>query len=90
MTKKILLFFMGVMTWFLLCSPVFAENFYIENYDVNILVNKSKQAHITENMDVYFTVSSHGIYRDIIHKNATVKNILVSEFLLLHQTLILK
>ena len=70
---------MGVMTWFLLCSPVFAENFYIENYDVNILVNKSKQAHITENMDVYFTVSSHGIYRDIIHKNATVKNILVSE-----------
>ena len=79
MTKKILLFFMGVMTWFLLCSPVFAENFYIENYDVNIQVNKSKQAHITENMDVYFTVSSHGIYRDIIHKNATVKNILVSE-----------
>lgn len=79
MTRKILLFFMGVITWFLLCSPVFAENFYIENYDVNIQVNKSKQAHITENIDVYFTVSSHGIFRDIIHKNATVKNILVSE-----------
>lgn len=79
MTKKVLMFFMGVLTSFLLCSPVFAENFYIENYDVNLQVNKSKQVHITENIDVYFTSDMHGIFRDIPHKNASVSNIMVSE-----------
>ena len=79
MTKKVLMFFMGVLISFLLCSPVFAENFYIENYDVNLQVNKSKQVHITENIDVYFTSYMHGIFRDIPHKNASVSNIMVSE-----------
>ena len=79
MTKKILIYLMGVITYFLLFTPVFAENFYIENYDVNIQVNKAKQAHITENIDVYFNINMHGIFRDIPHNNGTITNIHVSE-----------
>ena len=47
------------------------ENFYIENYDVDMVVNKNKSVAITENIDVYFTSSSHGIFRDIPYKNYT-------------------
>lgn len=79
MPKKFFIFIMGVITSLLLCAPIFAENFYIENYRVDIQVNKSKQAHVTEKIDVYFTSSSHGIYRDIPHNNATITNIRVSE-----------
>lgn len=52
--------------------PAVAENFYIENYDVDMVVNKNKSVAITENIDVYFTSSSHGIFRDIPYKNATI------------------
>ena len=79
MTKQLLILFTGIITYLLLCVPAFAEKFYIENYDVNINVNKSKQAHIIETIDVYFTDSAHGIYRDIPHNNATITNIRISE-----------
>ena len=75
---KILIFFVGLLL-FLLSGSVFAEDFYIRNYSVNIDVNKSKQAHITEKIDVVFMKSSHGIYREIPHKDAKIKNISVSE-----------
>ena len=74
--KKILTF---IFCWIVLACPVLAENFYIENYNVNIIVDKNKSADITENIDVYFTNSSHGIYRDIPIQNATLSNISVSE-----------
>lgn len=60
-------------------TTAFAENFYIKNYDVNIEVNKNKQVHIKENIDVYFTSNMHGIIRDISHPNATISNIVISE-----------
>lgn len=76
MIRKILF---GIIALFFLCSPVSAENFYIENYDVIMNVTKQKQVHITETISAYFTQSSHGIYRDIPHKNGTITNINVSE-----------
>ena len=77
--KKFLFFFEVVITWLLLCVPAFAENFYIEKYDVDIVVNKSKQLSITENIEVFFTNSSHGIYRKIFPEKATITDIDVSE-----------
>ena len=56
-----------------------AENFYIDNYDVNIVVDKNKSAKIIENIDVVFTNYSHGIFRNIPFQNASITNIDVSE-----------
>ncbi|MBP3820915.1 DUF2207 domain-containing protein, partial [bacterium] len=69
-----------VLSWMLLFCPAFAENFYIQNYNVNIDVDKNKSANIIENIDVYFTYPSHGIYRKIPYKNASITNINVSEY----------
>ena len=63
----------------ILCTPVMAENFYIENYDVNISVDKDKTAHVTEKIDTNFTASSHGIYRTIPLKGNSITNVHVSE-----------
>ena len=62
-----------------LISPVFAENFYIENYNVQIDVDNNKSAAVTETINVFFTHPSHGIYRDIPYKNAKITDINVSE-----------
>ena len=56
-----------------------AENFDIINYDVEILVDKNKSAFITETIDVNFFNPSHGIYREIPYKNASITDISVSE-----------
>ena len=74
--KKLFLMIFTIL--FFIC-PVFAENFYIENYDVKINVDKNKSALIQEDIYVYFTRSSHGIYRDIPYKNASITDISVSE-----------
>ncbi len=76
-------FLFGIFIVFLfslgLICPVLAENFYIENYDVNIIVDKNKSADITEKIDVVFTSPCHGIYRDIPLKDASISNIEASE-----------
>ena len=76
---KNLIAFLGVMVCVLFYTPVFAEGFYIENYDVDLQVNKNKQVHITEHIGVYFTEKSHGIYRDIPCNGARITNVQVSE-----------
>ena len=70
--------FLLLLFTFLVCSPVFAENFYIENYVVNLNVNKDKSVQIVEDIDANFTTPSHGIIREIPHPNATIDNIDVS------------
>ncbi len=60
------------------CS-VFAENFYINNYDVDMKVGTDKTVNITENIDVFFTNSSHGIFRNIPLSNGEITNVNVSE-----------
>lgn len=75
--KKILGLIFGFLICIFIAVPAFAENFYITNYDVNINVDKDKTAHVTEKIDVYFTVSSHGIYRTIPLKGNIISNISV-------------
>ena len=73
--KKIFGLIFGLLIYIFVSIPAFAENFYITNYDVNINVDKNKTAHVTEEIDVNFTVSSHGIYRTIPLKGNTISNI---------------
>lgn len=74
--KKIILF---LFLCFFTCLQASAENFYIKNYDVGMIVNRAKQVHITETIDADFQYSSHGIVREIPLKDSEVKNISVSE-----------
>ncbi len=58
-----------------LSISLFAENFYIDGYDINIKVDEAGKAHITEDMNVVFTAPSHGIYRDIEYIFSNPNNI---------------
>lgn len=56
----------------LLCARTFCSaqelsdyDYYIENYDVQVVANKDRSYDITETIDVYFNIESHGIFRDI-------------------------
>lgn len=76
MLKKILLFF-GLVCF--LGNPVFAENFYIDNYDVKMKVNNDKSINVVETIDTYFTISSHGIYRTIPLDGNKISDIFTSD-----------
>lgn len=77
--KKIILLFIFIFISIISSSPAFAENFYIENYDVKMNVNEDKSVDVIENIDVVFTAPSHGIYRTIPLKDDKITNIKVSE-----------
>ena len=76
--KKVI-FFILLMLSVLCGSEVFAENFYIDTYIVNAKVNKDKSVNIYEEITVYFTNPSHGIYRTIPLNNDEVSELQVSE-----------
>ena len=42
-----------------------ASNFWIEDYDVQVVVNEDDTYEVTETISVHFTLPSHGIYRTI-------------------------
>ncbi len=59
--------------------PVNAENFFIENYNVILQVNREQNVWVTEDIEVFFTQSSHGIILDIPATRSHISNIDVSE-----------
>ena len=71
--KKFLLCSLTLAINFLIANVSLAENFYIKNYDVEMQVANNKTITITETIDVFFTNSSHGIYRKIPTKNQVVR-----------------
>ena len=77
--KKLILLLIFIFVSIFAVNPAFAENFYIENYDVKMNVNEDKSVDVIENIDVVFTAPSHGIYRTIPLQNNKIKNIKVSE-----------
>lgn len=76
--KKILLGIITAFVCIIFSNAAFAENFYIENYDVNLKVNEDKSVLVTENIQVQFTNPSHGIIRAIPYKNASISNVRVN------------
>lgn len=77
--KKTVILISALLLWLSLSPSALAENFDITNYDIEIRVDKNKSAIITETIDANFFNPSHGIYRKIPLKNATITNIRVSE-----------
>ncbi len=63
--KKFLLTIFAFAISILFANAAFSENFYIQNYDVNMQVSENRVVHINETIDVFFTNPSHGIYRTI-------------------------
>ncbi len=63
MKKRTLL--LPLLLMFLPLAHLAAENFTFENYSVEINVLENNSYEITETLDVDFTVSSHGIIRNI-------------------------
>ena len=49
----------------IIALPLFAENYYYKDYNVDIAVRENGVMDITETHDVFFTSPSHGLYRDI-------------------------
>ena len=54
-------------------NPVFAENFVIKNYDVQINVKENNVLNIKETIDTNFHKRSHGIFRTIPTINKIVR-----------------
>lgn len=63
--KKIILLFFAFIINAVFSLSAFAENFYITNYYVDLKVQKNRDVLITENIGVFFTNPSHGIFRNI-------------------------
>lgn len=59
--------------------PVNAENFFIENFNVILQVNREQNVWVTEDIEAFFTHSSHGIILDIPATRSHISNIDVSE-----------
>lgn len=59
--------------------PLKAENFFIENYNVILQVNREQNVWVSEDIDTVFTQQSHGIIRDIPSVQSHVSDISVSE-----------
>ena len=77
--KKFYFIFLILFSIFVFASPCFAENFYINDYNVSLDVHRDRSVHVVEEIDLYFFRKSHGIIREIITKGDTVSNIHVSE-----------
>lgn len=64
--------------------PIFASDYKIENFDINMNVGQNNVLHISENLDFNFSTPRHGFYVSIPYGgypgyNIKVKNIKVSE-----------
>lgn len=67
--KKIFMFFCLTFIFFFIPIDAYAEDYIITKYDMDIIVNENNTMDITENIDTYFYVYKHGIYRKIPLKN---------------------
>lgn len=71
--KKTLYILFFVITLLFSVNKVFAYDYTIENYDVNIIVNENNVLDITENINVNFNTHKHGIFRKIPINNRVVR-----------------
>lgn len=48
-------------------------DYVIDSYNINVIVNEDNTLNITEQINAYFNVSKHGIYRKITIKNTIIR-----------------
>jgi len=74
--KNYIFFLLLVISLILIPNNVFATGFdeyFLNNYDINRIVNEDNTLKITENIGAYFRVSKHGIFRKIPLKNKVTR-----------------
>jgi len=74
--KNYIFILLLVISLILIPNNVFATGFdeyFLNNYDINIIVNEDNTLKITENIGAYFRVSKHGIFRKIPLKNKVTR-----------------
>ncbi len=71
--KKFILILTAFVINFILINLANAENFVINNYSVKMDVKENRTIDIFEEINVFFTANSHGIYRIIPLKNKIVR-----------------
>lgn len=70
--KKLKYLVFGLIVLFVSISHVKAYDYYIEDYNVDIKVNKDNSFDITETIKTNFNIYSHGIFRNIpLHNEVT-------------------
>ena len=79
--------FLSLLFFISFVFPLKAENFFIENYNVVLRVNREQNVWVSEDIDTVFTQSSHGIIRDIPMAHSHVSDINVSEPYTVNRTL---
>ncbi len=71
--KLCLIFTVVIFLSSLICNQSLAvtptDDYTIQSYDINMIVNEDNTFEITENIAVYFNVKKHGIYRKIPLRN---------------------
>ncbi len=71
--RKIILVFCAFLLNLFILNISYAENFFINKYDVLMNVKENRDVEVTEILDVYFTNSSHGIFRTIPLRNKIIR-----------------
>lgn len=71
--KRFLLFIILFIITLLIPYDVFAYDYVINSYDINMIVNENNTFNITETLGVYFNIDKHGIYRKIPIKNTITR-----------------
>lgn len=70
--KRIVIVFLFAFACINVCR---AADFSIEEYDIEMLVGRNRVVNVYEHIRTHFTLSSHGIYRDIPLKNSDITDI---------------
>lgn len=73
--KRLVIAFLFVFAEICVCH---AADFSIEEYNVEIQVGRDRVVNVYEHIRAHFTLSSHGIYRDIPYKNSKITDITVN------------
>ena len=76
--KKVFEIFMIIICFILLMpsqslAAIPTNEYTIQSYNIDMIVNEDNTFEITENITAYFNVSKHGIYRKIPLKNSIVR-----------------
>ena len=64
---KIVLLFFAISFFFDIFTGIFASDYDITNYDINVTIKKDGNIHVQENLVYDFDETMNGVYRDILY-----------------------
>ncbi len=72
--KHIFLSILLIFSFMFIFTNVYAEDYTINKYNINMIVNENNSMAIEENIEVYFNTYKHGIFRKIPITNNIARN----------------